>query len=239
MKKAFIYCFDKWWRPVLFFAFITVFTLVCSELDIIFFYKPLNFLAGASLIALLISFCYQLYMKRFVEGFISIVFVFAIGLVQDVMILVDGDHWADGLKIPAGIQIEPAIGDYGVEKVDTILNLDKNQANLVLYNSFQPGIYHYEFWTGKIESGFIYLKAFEITNGDALSADNLEKNTQLSIANVSDTVARFSSKKDFKIYEGDWGKFYAARFEVWFKPTLGGEERKIFQKNFKIEGWMH
>jgi hypothetical protein len=40
------------------------------------------------------------------------------------------------------------------------------------------------------------------------------------------------------IYEGDWGKPYAARFEVWFKPDNGGNEQKLFQKNYKIEGWM-
>jgi hypothetical protein len=91
------------------------------------------------------------------------------------MILTDDDHWADGLKIPAGIQIETPIGDYAGLKPDSILKLRRTQTNLVLYNSFQPGIYQYEFWSGKIESGFIYLKAFEITNGDALSQQSLEK----------------------------------------------------------------
>ena len=239
MKNLFIYCFDKWWRPVLFFVVIGILLILTSGLDILFLDEILRALANTSTVFILISFGYQLYRKRFVEGFISIIFLFVTGLAYDFMILADGDHWADGLKIPAVIQIESPIGDYGGVKSDSILKLHRNQTDLFLYNSFQPGIYQYEFWTGKIDSGFIYLKAFEITNGDALSEENLEKNTQLSIGNVSDTIARFSLKKDFKIYEGDWGKFYAARFEVWFKPLLGGEERKLFQKNFKIEGWMH
>jgi hypothetical protein len=39
------------------------------------------------------------------------------------------------------------------------------------------------------------------------------------------------------IYEGDWGKPYAARFEVWFTPDAGGPERKLAERIFKIEGW--
>ena len=50
---------------------------------------------------------------------------------------------------------------------------------------------------------------------------------------------KFSSATDFTIYEGDWGKPYAARFELWFKPVNGGHERKLIEKNYKIEGWMN
>ena len=38
--------------------------------------------------------------------------------------------------------------------------------------------------------------------------------------------------------EGDWGKPYAARFEVWFKPGSGQRERKLLERTFRIEGWM-
>jgi hypothetical protein len=47
----------------------------------------------------------------------------------------------------------------------------------------------------------------------------------------------YSAESIFTIYEGDWGKPYAARFEVWFFPDNGGKERKLIEKNFKIEGW--
>jgi hypothetical protein len=55
--------------------------------------------------------------------------------------------------------------------------------------------------------------------------------------NKSDRIIRFESPNYFTIYEGDWGKPYAARFEVWFEPTENGNERKLFEKNFIIEGW--
>lgn len=53
----------------------------------------------------------------------------------------------------------------------------------------------------------------------------------------TDISEKFGAKAGFTIYEGDWGKPYAARFEVWFKPDSGKQERKIAERIFKIEGW--
>ncbi len=239
IKKVFIYCFDKWWRPVLFFLFIAGLVIMNSELNIRFLKKPLDFLANVSIVVLLISFCYQLYKGRYLKGFINLFILFVTGVVSIMVTMIDGDHWADDLKIPTGIQIENPVNMDSYTRSDSMLKLNKVQADLVLYNSDQPGMYEYDFWTGEIESGTIYLKAFEITQEEDLSPDNVKKNSKISISNSSDSITRFSSTRNFTIYEGDWGKFYAARFEVWFKPTTSVQERKIFQKNFKIEGWMH
>jgi hypothetical protein len=48
---------------------------------------------------------------------------------------------------------------------------------------------------------------------------------------------RFSNNGTITIYEGDWGKPYAARFEVWFKGNEDQRERKLMEKVYKIEGW--
>jgi hypothetical protein len=53
----------------------------------------------------------------------------------------------------------------------------------------------------------------------------------------TESSERFGAKAGFMIYEGDWGKPYAARFEVWFKPDSGKTERKLAERVFKIEGW--
>jgi len=238
MKKVFIYCFDKWWRPVLFFSFIAGLVIINSELNIHFLKKPLSFLADVSIVVLLISFCYQLYKGRYLKGFINLFILFVTGIITMMVTMIDGDHWADELTIPTGIQIESPINMDSYSRPDSVLKLNKTQPDLVLYNSDQPGMYEYDFWTDKIERGTIYLKAFEITQDEELSTDNLKKNSKISIDNSTDSIIRFASTR-FTIYEGDWGKYYAARFEVWLKPATGGQEKKIFQKNFKIEGWMH
>jgi hypothetical protein len=53
----------------------------------------------------------------------------------------------------------------------------------------------------------------------------------------ADPTEKFGAKSGFTIYEGDWGKPYAARFEVWFKPDSKGPERKLAERIYKIEGW--
>jgi hypothetical protein len=41
------------------------------------------------------------------------------------------------------------------------------------------------------------------------------------------------------ILEGDWGQFYGARIEVWFKPDdINKPERKLMIKNYIVQGWM-
>lgn len=151
----------------------------------------------------------------------------------------DGDHWADDLYIPKNIQIENPVNGSSYYRSDSILNLNKIKPDLVLYNSSQPGIYQYDFWTGRIEKGSIYLKIFEVTTNEQLSPEEVKLKTPIIIENKSDTITRFGLTKDFTIYEGDWGKYYAARVEVWFISALDEQERKLFEKNFKIEGWMH
>jgi len=83
----------------------------------------------------------------------------------------------------------------------------------------------------------LYLKAFEVTKGTPLSVDRLKERANEWIGWSDDPEELFFSNTHFTIYEGDWGKPYAARVEVWFTPDLGGSDRKLMEKVFKIEGW--
>jgi hypothetical protein len=149
------------------------------------------------------------------------------------------DTWADNLKIPINIPINiPADLDFENHRPDSITNQIVTGTEFQLYNSFQPGLYEYDFWTGKIGSGTIYLKAFEITQEYALSTDRLPQRSSVKIINPTDSIMKFGTTSNFTIYEGDWGKPYAARFEIWYKPDNGEKEQKLFAKNYKIEGWM-
>lgn len=153
------------------------------------------------------------------------------------------DTWAENLTIPKNIQIDNPVdldhySKFESQRPDSITNKIVEKTDFQLYNSFQPGLYEYDFWIGKIESGTIYLKAFEITKNQELSSDDLPRTTHIQIYNPTDNIKKFGTVGDFTIYEGDWGDPYAARFEVWFKPDNGKKERKLFSKNYKIEGWM-
>ena len=109
--------------------------------------------------------------------------------------------------------------------------------DLVLRGDMQGGIYVASLWCNPGEKGTVYLKAFEITQGTQLSSVRL-KDSSNCIPGWSDIPnEQFFSSMRFTIYEGEWEQFYGARFEVWFKPDDGSEERKLLEKNYKIQGW--
>lgn len=243
MIKFFTYCFDKWWRPVVFFG-LTALTMVLCELTnepIIQDYSFLLFLLG--FLGLIISTVYQLIKRRW--GFailtttiigVSIVafFYYSIALFWKYQSM--PDKYADNLKIPTNVKINEPLEQ---TQPTNIADID-----FYIYSSFQPGLYQYIFWSKRIEKGKIYLKAFELTSNDELSSNSLQESSVIQVYNPTDTLVMFQMDKGnsdlgrtFTIYEGDWGKPYAARFELWFIPDNGGQERKLIEKNYKIEGW--
>lgn len=109
--------------------------------------------------------------------------------------------------------------------------------SLTLRNGMQGGIYEATVRANPGEPGRIYLKAFEVTKNTPLSASRLKKDSAERIGWSDDPDEQFLSNTHIMIGEGDWEKYYAARFEVWFVPDSGAPERKLLERNFKIEGW--
>ncbi len=106
-----------------------------------------------------------------------------------------------------------------------------------LLEGMQPGLYGVLYSLNPGEPGVVYLKASEVTKGTRLSEDSLRQASATRMTWSADPTERFGAKAGFTIYEGDWGKPYAARFEAWFKPDSGKPERKLAERVFKIEGW--
>ncbi|MBQ7693882.1 MAG: hypothetical protein IJT50_02045 [Lentisphaeria bacterium] len=113
----------------------------------------------------------------------------------------------------------------------------RGKPDLILRNRTQGGIYEGAVWCNPGERGTIYLKAFEITKGTPLSVQRLELSSNCVSGWSDDPREQYFNAMNFTIYEGRWGQYYGARFEVWFKPDSGGPERKLFEKNYKIQGW--
>lgn len=106
-----------------------------------------------------------------------------------------------------------------------------------LLTGMQPGIYGVVYSINPGEPGSVYLKAFEVTKDTPLSVERLAAKSRTRMTWSADPSERFGAKAGFTIYEGDWGKPYAARFEVWFTPDSGKPDRKLAERVFKIEGW--
>jgi hypothetical protein len=116
-------------------------------------------------------------------------------------------------------------------------SIKQGSPSFELCKGSQPGIYDSEILLNPGEPGMIYLKAFEVTRGTALSERKLKESTSEWVGWSDLPHEMFFATNNFTIYEGDWDQFYAARFEVWFVPYARGPERKLLEKVYKIEGW--
>ena len=236
--------FNKWFIPLIIFGLGALIYLISLVFPNKYFDQIADWILLIVSIGLLISGIRKLIKKEFKIGLIQVVsflisgFAIMIFTTFAVMFGPSEDFFADNLKIPSNILIsEPINLNVGEHRPDTIDKFPLENLRFQLYNSFQPGLYEYDIWINSKERGIAYLKAYEITKNIELSSDRLKKRSSIRIEKTNDSIVRFGTKDIFTIYEGDWGKPYAARFELWFKPDNGGAERKIIEKNYKIEGW--
>lgn len=237
MKKLIKSFFGKWHRPVVFLGIGFFLLFIAVSMQKASFADFSILVIAVAFLLLLLSIINQITKRNKLEILLSIV-SFAIGCVlfffSSIFLFFfyqSTDGYADNLEIPNTITIEKPI-----DKQDTLTNKERLNTDFQIYNSFQPGLFEYDVWLTKIDSGVVYLKAYEITGNDPLSKDRLPLRSSLRVGNTTDSLMKFSTKNHFTIYEGDWDKPYGARFEIWYKPD-NGNETKLKEKNYIIEGW--
>lgn len=108
------------------------------------------------------------------------------------------------LEERAGHQALSISGGYGIYKVYGLVN---------------PG-----------EPGWMTLRVFEATKNTPLSAEEVLRRSNERIGWSKTSADKFYYQSEVTIYEGDWGTFYPARFELWFSPDSGGPARKVAER---------
>lgn len=135
------------------------------------------------------------------------------------------DFYGAQKTIPKNIKFETPIDRELTKK-------DLKEKDFRLAQISQPGIYNFYTTHHPKETGYFYIKAFEITSNDRLSEDRINVRSKVPVENPLKTYSG-----EFTIYEGSWGDKYGARIELWFKPK-SKPEYKVTEKNYIIEGWM-
>ncbi len=228
-----------------------MFLLVLLRIFVSNFFINAVYLTQLAFLGVISAIVWNFLKKRFQIGFMNIILLignmvvafFAVGFL---MFGPSEDGFADDLTIPKNIEISEPIQNStdswllkASESRDAFQTaiLDHCHCQFRLLKGMQPGMYRVEYLLNPREPGFVYLKAFEVTKGTPLSEKHLKADTMVRMSWSPNPTDRFYEKAGFMIYEGDWGKPYAARFEVWLKPDSGKTERKLAERIYKIEGW--
>lgn len=135
------------------------------------------------------------------------------------------DYYGADKEIPANINFSNPL-----DSLPTVAEFEKH--DFVLINNFQPGLYIYQTDYRPDETGFFYVRAFEINTNDRLSGERMKERSKVIVDNLEPQIW----KGEFTVYEGDWGDKYGSRMELWYQP-LNGQEYKVEERNFIIEGW--
>ncbi len=236
------YVIEKWWVSTCIFGasiiLAVMFPIVLGELTLYTFYL------------FIISALLQLFFKKWIGAIFNLSIILIIFqwlfFINEMLLMFgpDTDRFADNLELPKNVVLEKPIDVLSFPIIsnqeDTIPDkpISVKNLNFQLYNSFQPGLYNYDFWLKTNSNGIIYLRAFEITKNTELSSETLKSRSSIKVSDTKDSLVKFSTKNHFTIYEGDWAQPYGARFEIWFKAENNSKAEKLTEKNYIIEGWM-
>ena len=140
----------------------------------------------------------------------------------------------DGLDY--NLPIERTESDY-LRNTFSSVDVDSLDVSSFLQVWGDGGVYYYDFYYGALPAGEVFLRCYEVTENYQLSKDRLPNETTVQIEAVS-SFSKLVEKNMFVISEGDWDDYYAARFEVWHRDGKTGEEKKLLEKVYRVEGYM-
>lgn len=151
------------------------------------------------------------------------------------------DGFARHHKIPEGIVCNEPIKDpslFGIpnEKATETPIIDSTDKNSYLQITGELGQYWYDFHYAALPAGTVFLKCYEVGKNEPLSMDRLPQKSSF-VHPATSSFSKIVDKKDFTLYEGDWGEYYAVRVEVWHREKATGKERKLLEKIYRMEGW--
>lgn len=238
MKKILL---KYWWALiVLLVIFAVVFDLlIFTSYDIL-----LTIVLGIMLllcVGIAISWVYLIKNKKWRESIVSficsMVIIIAFTFISAIMALYGPltDNFGKNHSIPEGqdYSIPYEMEFRQMESADS-LNID---SYLQIQNDIQGGMYLYDFYYGALPAGEIYLKCYEVTENLPLSEERILEASKVSIER-STSFTQLVSRQRFTIFEGEWGDYYAARIEVWHRDADTQQEQKLYEKVYRVEGWM-
>lgn len=183
--------------------------------------------------------------RRGIELVVADIVWLALLLIEDLLVVFMvstlPDHYASRHPIPEGIELnEPLKIEIKYPYRDTSYTaalVDPEDPQTWLQLAGEWGQYRYDFYYPALEDGTIFLRCFEAGSGEPLSEENIIFRTVTEVKDHTEfgQVANMR-QKDFVLSEGDFGDYYAVRVEVWHQDVYG-EETKLLEKVYRMDGW--
>ena len=149
------------------------------------------------------------------------------------------DDFGKKHPIPENVEYCEPLSSFKSERVNEFGNIMETDSTSWLQVScgFQGGMYNYSFYISQeFDDGEIWLECYEVTDNIQLSKKRITESTVQKIN--AEYKGKYTEPKEFKIYEGVWGDYYLARFEVWYIDYATRTKRKLTEKIYKVDGWM-
>jgi len=227
MKNSIKTYFTIWWMPLLSYLLILLIFVIGTILKRDWIINLFLIFFLINVIGNLISSVTQIIIKKWYYLIPQLIItVFLVFYIIVVFTFSPPDYYGAHKTIPKNIEI------YEPMEIEPKL-IDFKNHDLIISCSFQPGIYNYHTDYLPYGLGHFFIKAFEINSNDQLSKDRMRERSNIEVTNSK--LKMYSG--EIMIYEGSWGDKYGTRIELWFAPK-NGEDYKITQRNYIIEGWM-
>ena len=227
-----------WWLfPVLFIASLLISAYFDSMWPIFFVISvPLTFVALTfSWILLLIFKKWWRFLLSFILGALTVTyFLYQLYIAIGLAFNPGPDNFGKEHPIPTWLDYNLPLD--GGEELPYPIDSTAQDTWLQIWNDFQGGMYTYDFYYPALEEGVVFLRCYEATENIPLSSERISAASRVATPSTT-SFSRVVEKQRFTIYRGDWGDYYAARIEVWYKNAKTGEEQKLLDKIYRVEGW--
>ena len=148
------------------------------------------------------------------------------------------DPYAALHPIPKGLKYDiPSDENINLHSMEDLV-VESDSSTWLQVTTEYIGVFAYTFYYTELEEGEIFLRCFEAGTGEPLSKELLPA-TSVSPSVPGKEFHCHVRNKGFVIYEGDPLHFYAARIEVWFHTASDGQERKLMEKFYRVDGYEH
>jgi hypothetical protein len=119
-------------------------------------------------------------------------------------------------------------------QIDSLESINISEKKIIVIGNGYNG-YDFYMWHKPTAKGKLYVKAYELTQKIELSETRLREGTKNEITEIGENYNLYTGNS--LIYEGTFANYYPVRFELWFISEISGNEKKLTEINYVIDGW--